>query len=470
MSEFKYLIFFTTLIIGVPVGFLLAQKFKFIEKAVFFLFIFFTCEMVDINFVSMETYRGTSKGFEFGMVDISMLIMLLLVIARSRRYPIECFPPGSFLFFVYFILSLISIINADIYIYSAFEVNKMFRMYLYFWIAYNYLHKEEHFESLAICFGIIITYIFLTVVEQKYVQGVFQNRGPFPHQNSLVMYMGFLGSVALSRVLNKTSIWVPLWFLLFGMAAFCILSTLSRAGLALFSLNCTIVFLISLILRDRIQRKLNRRKLIIVLVVPFFAGAVLLKASDSIIERFTTAPEESTITRILLAQAAIKMANENIFGIGLNNFAHKINDPYPYGSHIPSTISSDSDARGLVETSYLMIAAETGWPNLVVFLFFLFYFYFKNIANIFRLRHSDIRYLSVAILAVLTQVYLQSTLEWVLKQTNNFYQLMFIFSIISAMTRFAKLNPPKPISSKYSPSKYSPSKSNPSTSNRPISN
>ncbi|WP_231876932.1 hypothetical protein, partial [Oleiphilus sp. HI0080] len=42
---------------------------------------------------------------------------------------------------------------------------------------------------------------------------------------------------------------------------------------------------------------------------------------------------------------------------------------------------------------------------------------------------------AVALLGALTQVYLQTSLEWVIKQTNNYYQLMFVFALIAAMKR-----------------------------------
>jgi hypothetical protein len=449
MSEIKYFIFFLVLFLGVPAGYFLSLQYKWIEKIVFFLFVFFTCEMVDINFVSMETYRGTSKGFELGMVDIAMYILLMLSLKRSKQYKISYLPPGSVLYLIYFACSLISIIHADIYIYSAFEVTKMVRMFLYFWIAFNYIQQEEQLETLMQSVGIIIFYIFVSVVKQKYLMGMFQAMGPFPHQNSLTMYISILGSLALSRVLNHKEANAPLWFLLFGMSAFCVLSTLSRAGLALFSINCMLVFFISMLLKDTEQKQLKKRKWIILIIMPLVGSAALYKASDSIIERFSTAPEESKLTRIYLAQAAANMANENLFGVGLNNFGHKINDPYPYGAHIPIEISRDSSKRGLVETAYLMIAAEAGWVTLGVFFLMLIYFYIKNIINLFKLKNTAVRYIAVALVGALTQVYLQTCLEWVIKQTNNFYQLMLIFALISVMSRFA--NKAKTVNSTTSP-------------------
>ncbi|KZZ40447.1 hypothetical protein A3758_23920 [Oleiphilus sp. HI0118] len=203
----------------------------------------------------------------------------------------------------------------------------------------------------------------------------------------------------------------------------------------MFALNSIIVFCVSMFLNDREQKFLRRRKWIIVIIMPLVGSAALYKASDSIIERFSTAPEESGLTRIYLAQAAVKMANENILGVGLNNFGHKINDPYPYGAHIPKEISPDSTRRGLVETAYLMIAAEAGWLALGAFLLMLLYFYFVNLVNLIRMKDHPARYIAVALLGALTQVYLQTSLEWVIKQTNNYYQLMFVFALIAAMKR-----------------------------------
>jgi hypothetical protein len=162
-------------------------------------------------------------------------------------------------------------------------------------------------------------------------------------------------------------------------------------------------------------------------------AAVLIKAMDSISERVESAPKESLEVRVVLAIAAQNMANDKILGIGLNNFGVKINDPYPYGNHIPKLHADEKG--GLVETIYLMIAAETGWHNLGVFLIFLFYFYFKNLRNFFRLKGSPYRYIPIGIMGGLTALYVQCTLEWALKQTNNFYELMLVFAIIAAVSR-----------------------------------
>ncbi|MBN2830468.1 MAG: O-antigen ligase family protein [Candidatus Cloacimonetes bacterium] len=423
------------LLIGVPIGYFNALRRPMFEKIIFFLAIFFTARMEDINFLSHEWLRLTSKGFEVGMVDLATLILFMLVIKRRFQYKISL-PPGSTLFFLYFFFSMLSMRNASDPLYSWFEVWKMMRMYTYFFTMYNYIRDERTLNLFMRCVAAITMYVFSEVVRQKYLFHQFQVSGPFPHQNSLVMYMIIFGSIIFSYLLNnkehslaKTIVWVGI----FGMTAINIISTLSRAGMVLFLASIVIVLLMSF------NAGYSSKKIIITIILGFFSLIILARAWDSITERFETAPEASANTRIDLAIAAQKMANDKTLGVGLNNFGIKINPPYNYSSHIPMHDEEDPDEQnGLVETIYLMIAAECGWHTLAIFFMLIFYFYFLNLRNYVRYRGHPYQFVSVAFLGGLLAIYLESVLEWVLKQTNNFYQLMLIFAIISVMYRMDK--------------------------------
>jgi len=432
VAEFKYIIFFIVIFLGIPIGYIMAKKYPSVEKILWFLLLFFTARTEDINFISMEVYRGTSKGFEIGLVDITAAIMFLVIFNRRDKYPLEL-PMGSFLYFIYFIFNCISIINSDVYIYSFFELWKMVRMYFYFFVIYNLIRSFKDIEQFLKYMIIIVFFITLIVLKQKYLDGLFQTMGPFPHQNSLVMYLIVYGSLFLSYLLNVKKSNIFLWTIAFGACAIDILSTLSRGGMALFSLSIFVIFLLSY------AHKFSFRKVGVAGLFLILGTGVLYKASDTIMERIRTAPEESVSVRLVLAEAAQNMANDKIFGIGLNNFALKINPPYTYGNHIQRL--NEDDKGGLVETIYLMIAAETGWLNLAVFIFMLLFFYVKNVKNYFKLKHGKwrkYRYICIALIGALLSIYLQSSLEWVLKQTNNFYQLMFIFAVIGACSRIIK--------------------------------
>jgi hypothetical protein len=92
----------------------------------------------------------------------------------------------------------------------------------------------------------------------------------------------------------------------------------------------------------------------------------------------------------------------------------------------------------LVETVYMMIAAETGWHNLAIFLLFLWLFYFRNLGLIGKLKKTELQYFAIGLAGGLLAIYLESALEWVLKQVNNMYQLFMIFAMISAAAKIEK--------------------------------
>jgi len=435
LSAYKYIFFFIALLVGVPIGYSYAIRKPMVEKVVFFLAIFFTARMEDINFLSYEWLRLTSKGFEVGMVDLATLILFMIVIKRRYEFKVSI-PPGSILFLLYFLFSILSIRNASNPLYSMFEVWKMVRMYAYFWVIYNYIRDEKALNLFMRCVATITLYVFYEVVRQKYIDHQFQVSGPFPHQNSLVMYMIIFGSIIFAYLLNnkehslrKTLMWIAV----FGMTGVSIISTLSRGGMVLFLVSIAIILLMSF------NAGYSSKKVIITVVLGLLSLLILMRAWDSITERFETAPEASANTRIDLAIVAQNMANDKRLGIGLNNFGVKVNPPYNYSSHIPLQDELDPDEQnGLVETIYLMIAAECGWHTLVVFFALIFYFYFLNLRNYVRYKGHPYQFVSIAFLGGLLAIYLESVLEWVLKQTNNFYQLMLVFAIIAVMYRMDK--------------------------------
>jgi len=53
-----------------------------------------TTYLVDINFVSMEAYRGDTRGFEFGVTDW-MMIALVVVMVRAPRWRSERPAPSA---------------------------------------------------------------------------------------------------------------------------------------------------------------------------------------------------------------------------------------------------------------------------------------------------------------------------------------------------------------------------------------
>jgi len=429
----KYIVFAIALFVAVPIGSQLVRTNRRLEKFIHFLYIFLTTEEITINFFSREFFKGTSRGFEVGIVDLLGLILYSVILMRASKYPPKIVPPGAPIYFILFTFSLISITNAapGYQLHSFFEIWKMIRMYLYFWINYNYIIYYSHYDTIIYSIRAIIFYISYHVLRQKYVMGLWQAKGPFPHQNSLVMYMIIFNSLVLAYILNKKKkIKLFWWVVAFSLGSLCIVSTFSRAGLVCYVLSCMVIIMLSF------TGGVNPRKVGVTMLIMFIGLIGSIRAMDSVINRFETAPEESANTRKMLATAAIKMANDKTFGVGLNNFGIKINPPYSYSSHIEGV--TEESKGGLVETIYLSYAAETGWHNMVVYFVLLFYFFFKNMNNFVKHRKSDYIWLPIGLAGGLMGIYLESALEWVLKQSNNFYQLMLCFAIIGSMEKIYK--------------------------------
>ena len=308
----------------------------------------------------------------------------------------------------------------------------MVRIYIFFWTMNNIIVSPKVIKRIVYFFSFVSLYITWIVIIDKYIYGYYQNRGPFPHQNSLVMYLLPLVNIHFSCWMSsKTFKEMLYWCLVVSCQLFCIVSTLSRAGIALAALSLTIVLLFHL------SWRMSFKKFAVVCMLVLIGMAGLTKSLDTIITRFQTAPEESANTRVRLAEAAVKMADDKNLGVGLNNFSLKMSTKYHYSSHIDVKTLEDGveEAGGIVETVYLLVAAECGWHTLGVYFFFLLMFFMFNIINIFRTKDIYLKTVCIGLMAGLAAIYIESTLEWVLKQSNNFYQLMILFAMINAITR-----------------------------------
>ena len=308
MSAFKYEIFFLTFFVGIPLGVMVCFLFPKLERLVLGLAVFFTCRMNEtINFISYETYRGTTRGLEISIIDLLSIVMALLAIkdylVLNRKLSI--LPPFSIHYFIYFMFSVASIINSDSVMISSFEVLKMVRMYFVYWAFYNFLNTEKKLREFIVCVSIVMFYVFGKVLFDKYFMGIFQAKGPFPHQNTLVMYTIIFSNILYSKYMESNGIENMVYGILSAACMVIVISSLSRAGMACFGLSIAINTFLHLSIRAKTKKYLKTA------VIAFGAILVLAKSIDSIIQRFETAPKESAETRVLLAESAINMANSN---------------------------------------------------------------------------------------------------------------------------------------------------------------
>ena len=152
-----------------------------------------------------------------------------------------------------------------------------------------------------------------------------------------------------------------------------------------------------------------------------------------IVERFAEAPEASGETRVELAKCAAEMImDEPLRGVGINNWGIKINPPYDYAERAGRQTNRGEDFKdGIVETVYLLVCAECGIPALAAMLLWFAWYWVLCIRLVARLRGTEWLFIPAGLLGGLVADYMQSTLEWVLRQQLNMICLMFVFAILS---------------------------------------
>ena len=429
----KYLFFTATVICTLPAMVLLMSSRRFIRWAALGMFLPLAAfNQTAINFFSHEKYRGSARGMEVSLVYIMALtLVLVFVVLHGRRKLLP--DAGSRIYLVYFLFNLPSLINAPNMLYSFFEIWKMIMMYVVFLAVYYYMEFSDG-DIDAVLYGLVTLVVlnFLSILAEHFFYGKYQVRGLFPHQNSMAMFMSVTGLILLARYLNVPDRHaVKVFFPGFLLASFAVVRSYSRGAIfcypigALLTLLCSMGWGLSM-------RKLRKLSLI------FLLGAIGLGFfAPRIVKRFLTAPEASGNTRRDFAVAAFNMIRDKPFiGVGLNNWGVTINPPYTYSKHRDWDRGlNDEHADGIVETIYLLVCAECGIPCLLLLLLWFAYYWFSSIRLMRKLRGTNYYFFPAGTLGALTAVYMQSVLEWVLKQQMNLILLVTVFAILSFLNR-----------------------------------
>lgn len=390
--------------------------------------VYYTTNEVSINILPMPYWRGTARGYAFTAVSL-FAVPLLLSMFFSRKYKIRLFPPGSFFYFLYYLSILLSGVNAIHMLQWGFEVYKMFWMYITFLAAFNYLNNSKNLSFFIYVVSITLIILFLVGFKQKYGEGRFQIPSTFPHQNSLSLYLELFGLLVLGVLMNEQ---MSKKLFVLTIFAFCgsillIIFTYSRGGIVVYFGGIAIVCALSIMINGFSVRRLSLMLAGLIIVLCFVGYAL-----PHIIKRFTKAPESSKNTRIELAIAARRMANDYRLGIGANNFSEYSGSNHDYAWEHSSTTGGRVDGS-IVESIYLLVAAECGWYGMVLLILWFLYYYFSVIISMFVLRKKPCSGIVIGLFGGLTCNYLHSTLEWSLKQFNNFAGQMILYALIGVI-------------------------------------
>ena len=424
----KYAVFFLALAGVAPLGAVLSWNRRWLKYAVWGMVAALAVyQATAINFFSYEEYRGSSRGME---VSIIYLLALAVLVAAAIRGSLPRAVPscGAFLYVVYFMLCLPSLGAAENLLFSWMEIWKMIMIYIVYLSVRAYLDMTDGVKDLVKAFAAFSVWNLVLVLADHF-SGVYQPHGSFPHQNCLAMGMHLFSGVFFACFIapaRRRPLFVSAAFI---ASTACIVRTYSRGALAVLPVSFFTVFVLSFVSAKNGKGVAVMRRM---LPVAFIGLAGLCAALPRIVERFSTAPESSKNTRIELAMCAREMiADEPWRGVGINNWGIKINPPYEYAKRAGRNTNRGEDFKdGIVETVYLLVGAECGIPALAAMVAWLFSYLFASVRLARRLSGTPYAALPAGLAGGLLATYLQSCLEWVLRQQMNLVVLMMFFALL----------------------------------------
>jgi hypothetical protein len=217
-------------------------------------------------------------------------------------------------------------------------------------------------------------------------------------------------------------------------------SSLSRAALLFFAAGVVIVIIFGLI--DGVTSK----RVTFLLGMTVMATIGILLSLHTIVGRFNDEGNESSgETRTVMNLGAKEMLHHSVLGIGWNNFALGINHPYPYGDVIDDAERDhghkvDEDyAKGVVESHYWLLLAETGYPGLWTYLLFIGVTSWWCFRGMWYWRGTLSGVFFGGLFAAMVLTYVHSNFERSLTQTKNMSMWLILLGVVARMKTWKRV-------------------------------
>ena len=398
---------------------------------------------------SWEFYRGHTKGFEANWIEV----LGIAIITASWKNRVKgtrwsLFPPGSFFYLAWAGLALLSFIAAQDKVFTLMAAFKFTKAVIIFMGAAHFLRDETDLlwimRSLA---GAQMFYVLLCL-KMRYVDGMFQIKGWFEHQNPMAMwcYMGGIPmlAVALNSRVSKRDFMI--FMAGYCSAALCILLSVSRAGLGALAAGSVAVLAIAWL------RGPNTRVITITLggiVAAVLVSAFAMNSFHARLNEVAESAEKSEFDlRDVLNMQSKEMLHDSPIGIGWNNFG--VVNSRPLGDRYSAILEQWDESRGfriydenyhanpLTESLYWLLLAETGYPGFIAFICFELATLWFGARAVRKHGQHMMGAFAGGVLVTLTICYMHGTVERILTQTKNLSFWLLLCGLLSALQMMAK--------------------------------
>jgi len=424
----KYAIFSLAFLLGVPAMAAAAWFSQRVRGWLLSALVFATClgDRANINFYSLETYRGPDRGFEVTLADL-LAIALALAVTFRRPRRIQVWPYNTGPMLAYFVIAAMTALRAPEPILSAFTLFKLVRAYGFYWCVVNAIRTGIPLQAVVRGLWLMAAYLVFETLRQKYLYGIYRVTGPFDHSNPFANFLNLFMPILLAVGLSDRTLSAPraAGTLLAALAMlYASVMTFSRAAIVLGALSAAGVLTFAN-LRDRSAR------VALATLLAFFGllvGGGL--TARRILERFEQAPEASAMARDEFNRAAKLMLEDHPGGVGVNQFSRVLTDTPRYNQHI--TVMRDEKQKGVCHHIYWLTAAELGWAGLAVFLIVIGRFAWRAFYYSWRTPGRD-GLVQAAVLLGTVSLHLAGLLEWVFRITPLFFGYLLCCGVSCAL-------------------------------------
>ena len=405
---------------------------------------------------SIDTYRGHVKGYEVSFIEIFSLALIIAVLNGPRDLLMQRrakWPPGTLIYIGWALTGLLSIINAWEPSYVLMAFTRVFKSTLIFAAAALFLRDEKDLRAaIAGLAGSMILQAWICL-KMRYIDGYFQIKGWFEHQNPMSMWAYMIACVVFAAAMHKEVKGWLLWLCLaaFGGAGLCVLLSVSRAALAAYAFGAGLVLFLAWI------RGPGTRTGLATLMGAVGAVLVMMFAMDSLNSRLKEVKASKEISAedlrpVLNRQSKAMLNDYPLLGIGWNNYG--IANSRPRGFKYSEVLEEWDRERGftiidenywtnpLTESLYWLILSENGWLGWFFFLLFEVATLWYAIRAIRHGGKSLMGYVAFGIFVALAICYPHGLVERILTQTKNLSLWLLLAGMVSGMemNRRASLN------------------------------
>ncbi|MGE4490254.1 MAG: O-antigen ligase family protein, partial [Kiritimatiellales bacterium] len=405
--SFKYIVFYAVFLLGIPAAVLAGLVFRPFKNFLVALMCFSLCypESMSINFVSRESYRMATRGFELGLFDVCTIALFFILVFQTGDRRFRWFPPLTITYGLYIIAGIISWMltsgnipipsnvqnvyasaGYDFYsyfetgLYPLFELSKILRGGLTYLVVVNFLHNEKDFQVLLSSLIIVVVVLTVESLIDRYIWGYHRISATLGHPNSLGTFTSMTGTLMFGVALFRTTFLSSGTFAIATAASLvCVLLTISRGALSAMVLG------LWLDVSSLFHRYLNFKNFTILFLGSLVVLGLFFMAADTITARFLT--QQDAVSDIeyrgLYNEEAKGMARDHAFGVGLGNFSAYSWLKYAAeaGLNEPGT-----PAHNL----WFLTLGEVGYPGLIAFVIYWFRFYSIGLPFLFRQRKDHI--------------------------------------------------------------------------------